>query len=253
MTAKFITALISPLGTALLLGVLALVLALMARRKALLRLRLVAGVLAVAWLWGWSTPLVSDALRGWIENQAGSRVMDELPSTAVMVVLGGGVSGPRPPARPYPDLGAAADRVWYAARLFHAGKAGRILLSGGVARGGDGSEAEAMRTFLLDLGVPAAAVVLEPASSNSAANAENTAALLAKEGIGEVLLVTSALHMPRARRLFQKAGLTVVPAPTDFEVVPMPFDMLRLLPDAGALERSARGMKELVGLLVVSR
>lgn len=251
MTSRFITSLISPLGTALLLGVLALVLTLPARRIALRRCGLVAGVLAVAWLWVWSTPLVSDALRGWIENQAGPRMMVELPSTAVMVVLGGGVSGPRPPARPYPDLGAAADRVWYAARLFHAGKAGRILLSGGVVRGGDGSEAEAMRSFLLDLGVPAAAIDLEPGSSNSAANAERTAALLAKEGIGEVLLVTSALHMPRARRLFQKAGLTVLPAPTDFEVIPMPFDLLRILPDARALEGSARAMKELVGLLAV--
>ncbi len=253
MTAKLLTALISPLGTALLLGLLALLLALLSRWRFFRRAACVFGLLAVAWLWLWSTPLASDVLRGWIEGQAGPRLVKDIPASEVMVVLGGGVSGPRLPQRPYPDLGAAADRLWHAARLFHAGKAQRILLSGGVVRTGDGSEAAAMKRLLLDLGVPATALLLEPGSGDTAGNARLTAKLLAGEGISEVLLVTSALHMPRARRLFERAGLTVIPAPTDFEVIPMPFDLLRIVPDARALDGSGRAMKELVGVFVVKR
>lgn len=85
----------------------------------------------------------------------------------------------------------------------------------GTVRTGDGSEAEAMRQFLLDLGVPGSAIWLEQDSQNTAANAERT-------------------------------GLQVDPAPTDFEVIPMPLDLQSLLPDAGALNGSARAMKEVV-------
>lgn len=267
MLAKLFTALISPLGTSLVLGVLALVLALLpcrgrqgARRTVLLgltrqaaagcrRRRLGAGlgVLALGWLWLWSLPVASDALRGWIEDQAGPRDLAAVPRAAVMVVLGGGVSGPRPPRRLEPDLNAAADRYWQAARLYRAGKAERLYLAGGETPGGDGSEAAAMRHVLLDLGVPATALRLEEVSLNTAGNARAIAELLAAEGVTEVVLVTSALHMPRARGQFEAAGLRVIPAPADFEVVEMPLDLLRLVPDAGALQGSARAFKELVG------
>lgn len=251
MLAKLFTALISPLGTSLVLGLLALVLGLgrgvgpwgaRARRWAI-----GLGVLALAWLWLWSLPLASDALRGWIEDQAGPRELAAVPRKEAMVVLGGGVSGPRPPRRPDPDLNPAADRYWQAARLYQAGKAGRLYLSGGEVRGGDGSEAQAMRRLLLDLGVPDAAMRLEESSVNTASNAQAMAAMLAAEGIDEVLLVTSALHMPRARRQFEAAGLKVIPAPADFEVIDGPFDLLRVVPDAGALHGSAGAFKELVG------
>jgi uncharacterized SAM-binding protein YcdF (DUF218 family) len=250
MFAKLVTALISPLGTAVLLGLVAVVLGLVARRVWLRRLGWLAGVFAVGWLWLWSTPLASEALRGWIEDQAGPRVLAEVPASEVMVVLGGGVSGPRLPRRPDPDLSAAGDRLWHAARIYHAGKAQRIILSGGEVPTGDGSEADSMRLFLLDMGVPDRVLALEGGSVNTAGNAALTAELLAEEGIDEVILVTSALHMPRARALFEGAGLAVIPAPADFEVIETPFSLLGLIPDTNALNGSSRAMKELLGRAV---
>lgn len=240
-----VTALVSPLGTALCLWALSLLMLL--RDGAWRRRGLALGVIGFAWLLLWSLPVASDALRGALENQAGPRELAVLPVQRVAVVLGGGVSGPRPPQRPDPDLGASADRLWHAARLYHAGKARQLLLSGGTVRTGDGSEAEAMRSVLRDLGVPDAAILLEDASANTAGNAGRTAELLKAQGIESILLVTSALHMPRARVAFERAGLTVFPAPTDFEVIPMPLDLRQLLPDAAALNGSARAMKEFVG------
>ncbi len=247
MVAKLVSALISPLGTALLLGLFAVIVGLVAHRVWLRRLGWLAGVFAVGWLWLWSTPLSSEALRGWIEDQAGPRVLAEVPASEVMVVLGGGVSGPRLPRRPDPDLNAAGDRLWHAARVYHAGKARRIIVSGGEAPTGDGSEAESMRLFLLDMGVPDRVIALEGGSGNTAGNAALTAELLAGEGIDEVILVTSALHMPRARALFEGAGLAVIPAAADFEVIEIPFSLFRLIPDTNALNGSSRAMKELLG------
>lgn len=284
MFSKWVTIIISPLGTSLLLGFVALMLALIARRKKMRQISLVSkdvlgglpaieagllnscrneekifftvawslwiAVFAWAWLWVWSMPVTSDALLGWIEDQAGPRQIEALPQTRVMVVLGGGISGPRLPRRPNPDLNAYADRLWHAARLFRAGKASQIILTGGVLPTGDGSEAEAMRQFMLDLGIPASAMSLESESENTAANARLTAEMLAKQGVTEILLVTSAFHMPRAKRIFDRYGLTVIPAPTDFEIIDMPFDLLRLMPNANALNGSAKAMKELLGYWV---
>ena len=249
MFAKIVSALIAPLGTTLLLGLfgLALQAAGLTRKTAGRRVATAASALGLAWLVLWSTPLASDALRGALEAQAGPRTVQAVPQAPVIVVLGGGVSGPRPPQRPYPDLGAAADRVWHAARLFHAGKAPRVLLSGGTVRTGDGSEAEAMQRLLLDLGVPPAAIELEAASDTTATNARHTARQLAAQGVKRVILVTSALHMPRARAALEREGLQVHPAPTDFEVIDMPWDLLRVVPDADALDGSGRAMKEIVG------
>ena len=39
----------------------------------------------------------------------------------------------------------------------------------------------------------------------------------------------------------------MIPAPAEFEVVDRPLDLLRLVPDAGALQGSARAFKEWVG------
>ena len=196
-------------------------------------------------------PVMSNWLASQIENQFSQVPIASVPHAQATVVLGGTVSPPSGKSAEI-NLGRAG-RVWYAARLFHAGKAPLVLLSGG----GDlehqaFSEARAMAVFLQDLGVPAQAVVMEETSRNTRENAAFSAALLKARGIEHILLVTSALHMPRALALFKAQGLQVTPAPTDFEASQEPpSGLLAWLPDAGALNGSALAMKELVGLLVV--
>lgn len=241
-------ALISPLGSALALGGIALMLA----QRGIKRAAWVAGIAALVWLWVWSTPLASVWLLGSIEGRYPPLAMQAVPSAQAIVVLGGALSPPGP-GRQYPDLSGGSDRVWHAARLFHAGKAPLVVMSGG----GDPalsqmSEAQAMRDFIQDLGVPVAAVVLEPDSRNTRENARFTAMLLRQRQINQVLLVTSALHMRRALAHFRAEGLTVIPLATDHT----PLDAsggLDLLPDAGALEGSGRAFKELIGQAIWAR
>ena len=107
-----------------------------------------------------------------------------------------------------------------------------------------------MRQFLSDLGVPPDAVLIEEQSRSTYENAQHTAQLLQRHEIKQILLVTSALHLPRALATFRAARIDALPAPTDFEVMPEPPHPLRWLPDAEALFDSTRALKEYLGLWV---
>ncbi|MBI3196061.1 MAG: YdcF family protein [Rhodospirillales bacterium] len=169
-------------------------------------------VLAIAELLLLSLPPVADALLASLQDQA--RVEAKAAPACcydAIVVLGGGIGPAQPPHVPEPHLTDSADRIWHAARLYHRGLAPRIIVSGG----GDGemTEAEAMRLFLTDLGVPSQAIVIEGASLNTIENIRQVRTLVKD---GRVALVTSASHMPRAMRLARIAGLNVAAFPTDW-------------------------------------
>jgi uncharacterized SAM-binding protein YcdF (DUF218 family) len=244
MLSKLVIWLLSPLGTALCLAGLALLLAWRQR----LRSSMALGTLAFVWLWAWSMPVLSHWLGSVLEGQHPQAPIASLEPAQAVVVLGGGIAPPSGKSFEI-NLNTAADRVWFAARLFHAGKAPLVLVSGGHDSERHAySEARASAIFLADLGVPAQTIVLEEASRNTRQNAAFSAALLKARGINHILLVTSALHMPRAMALFAAQGLQATPAPTDFEAIQAPPPgMLAWLPDALALDLSGRAMKEIVG------
>lgn len=245
VVSKLAIVLISPLGASLFGGVLALVVALAGRK----RLAFCLGSLALVWLWFWSLPVASNWVRGYLEDQHPQVAIQDVPQAEAIVVLGGAVS-PAGHGELYPNLESGADRVWHAARLFHASKAPLMLISGGSdPEHSATSEAEAMRRLMLALGVSEHAILLEQRSLNTAQNAKYSAGLLAQKDVTGILLVTSALHMPRAKALFEAEGLEVIPAATDHEVLSRPL-WRNLLPETSALDGSSRAIKEIVGRLV---
>ena len=238
---SFITFLIAPLGTALLAWTVAAVLSLRGRKRS----AQVLAVLAFVWLWCWSTPLASHWIRGQLEASYPPLPLAAVPAAQAVVVLGGTMD-PSDALRPWPNLGQAADRVWHASRLFASGKAPVVMLSGGsdLTQASE-PEALSMRQFMLDLGVPAAALLTEELSRNTRQNAEMSAKLLSERGIHKILLVTSALHMRRAVKLFEQQGLEVHAVATDHEVGTS-NGRWPWLPDANSLDGSARAFKEIV-------
>lgn len=208
---------------------------------------------ALGWLWLWSTPAFGDWLRATLEQRYPLASLDSLPTADAIVLLGGVMTPAAPPEQPYSNLGAAVDRVWHAARLYRAGKAPLILASGGNLpwSGADRSEAEAIADLLQQLGVPSAAIVLDPHSRTTRENRDHSLSILRARGARRILLVTSALHMPRALALFRQSALEVVPAATDFEVFHQGnAHPLRWLPDAQTLADSTRAFKEYLGRLM---
>lgn len=247
MLDKIAIALISPLGTSLLLGLFALMLA--GRQHT--RMAFSFGISALVWLVLWSLPVASNILRSTVEAKYPPNTLSKLAKAEAIVVLGGGVRPAELPAQT-PNLSEAADRVWHGAQLFHAGKAPLLVLSGGCIKplcATHESEAEAMRQLVTDLGVPENALLLENRSRNTRQNAEFTYALLQLRGVSQILLVTSALHMQRAVGLFEAQGFAVTPAATD-HALGNSLSIVDWLPDSAALDGSAKTFKEIVGRIM---
>ncbi len=203
----------------------------------------------IVWLWLWSTPWLSELAAGCLERDYPAQLADAYPSADAIVLLGGLLLPAQPPARPHPDLNAAADRAWFAARLWHAGKAPVLVCSGGRAplSQADAPECPEVAVFLNELGVPENAVLVEATSRTTAENAAAVAALLPAGA--RILLVTSASHMRRAERVFVGHGFDVVPAATDHaERRPRPFNIRDLAPSARALGTSTTVWHEWLGL-----
>lgn len=181
----------------------------------------------------------------------------DLPQAEAIVVLGGGTR-PRISPRPWYEVNEAGDRILYGSWLYKQGKAPLLVVTGGRADWyGDGGnpESEDMAAIAELLGVPAANILQEPQSFNTRDNATNTKQILQPRGINKILLVTSALHMPRSMEIFRKVGFETIPAPTDFLSVNNENSkglaiILDLLPNAEALKNTTNAIKEYVGLIV---
>ena len=96
-------------------------------------------------------------------------------------------------------------RMALAVALYRDGAAPLIVLSGGGL--GPVTEVEAMRDLALDAGIPATALLLEPDSRDTLANAANTAAARIRQESHRA--GTDRLHLPRASLLFRRAGLDI--------------------------------------------
>ncbi len=162
-----------------------------------------------------------------------------VPPADLIVVLGGGMGEHRDCGAP--EMSSGADRVWQGARLFKAAKAPKLVLTGG-------GTVKGATALLVDFGVPEEAITTFPTARNTAEEAQ----LIAATGIKKIILVTSAWHMNRSKLLFERAGLEVLPAPTDFEfhyIQEEPFRMGDFFPSADALQRNSYALKEWVAIV----
>lgn len=185
----------------------------------------------------------------------------ELPSAEAIVVLGGGIK-PQLPPRPWVEVSEAGDRILYGCQLYLQGKAPLLIVSGGRIDWKEGGppESEDMAKIALAMGIPESAIIQDPTSLNTSENAVNIRKILEERKIKKrVLLVTSAMHMPRSLLIFKKQGIEAIPAPTDFLVSVQDIQeltyspqsiLLNLLPDSGNLHKTSQALKEYIGIFI---
>jgi uncharacterized SAM-binding protein YcdF (DUF218 family) len=122
-----------------------------------------------------------------------------------------------------------------------------ILVSGGTV-GASQSEAALMaRVLREDFSTPVK--WLEESSENTAQNAQFSARILQPVCVQRILLVTDAMHMARAQRIFARNGFDVVMAPTQFiSYSHQQFSPMDLIPEYQALYRASYALHEWIGL-----
>lgn len=174
-----------------------------------------------------------------------------------VVLLGGGVGRHEKCGRT--ELFSGADRAWEAARAW---KAYSVKVEDGAVAGveqwtlplictGKGC-AEATKPLLKDLGVVEEAIVTLEEPRNTEEEAKLIYASISARAQDEkprVLLVTSAWHMPRAKMLFERAGLEVVERCCDYEMhfaAEHEIEIGDFFPNADALSRNSYAIKEWV-------
>ena len=140
------------------------------------------------------------------------------------------------------------DRFFGGIALFKAGKAQKLVFTGGkmpwdkVKK----TEGEVLKEFAISNGIPAEKLMVTKDVETTADEAMAVKELISPNK--KIILVTSAFHMYRAQRLFEKQGIEVIPYKVDYKVgrnketVVMDF-----LPDADSLKQSESGVRELIG------
>lgn len=235
---KIVGFVVSPIGGAFVGGIIAIASAKIGRR----RIAKWIGGLTVAWLWLWMTPIMTFTVGVPLEREflVDGRVpmVGVFPESDAIVVLGGSMAS-ETNLNQYAEMSGCADRVWQASRLYKAGKATKIVATGGNVR-------ESTLGLLLDFGV-----AREDVSFMDARNTEEEAKGLAKKGYKKILLVTSAWHMKRARLMFEKYApeIEVVCAPADFENLTTAARGFALVPDVNVFALNSIAFHEWVGIV----
>jgi uncharacterized SAM-binding protein YcdF (DUF218 family) len=164
-----------------------------------------------------------------------------------IVILAGGVS------RGAIDWGGDTVGLFTLQRLRYGARLARrsqlpVLITGAAPQQGRPGEAAMMREVLgSEFGV--AVRWFDEQAHTTAGNAREAAALLRGAGIGRILLVTSAFHMPRAQRVFERAGLQVTAAPTGyFGYAGGAFEWTHLVPSGDALRVSYLALREMAAV-----
>jgi uncharacterized SAM-binding protein YcdF (DUF218 family) len=124
-------------------------------------------------------------------------------------------------------------RAVYAVRAWREGHYRAIVVSGGPTDGGHLPLARVMGQFLAAYGVPREKIFLEERSKSTRENALYTKELIGGWP-GKKVLLTSDMHIFRARRAFEAAGLPVALHPYP-DVLKRYADPMNRLPDAWSL------------------
>jgi len=142
------------------------------------------------------------------------------------------------------------DRFFGGIALFKAGKAQKLVFTGGkmpwdkVKK----TEGEVLKEYAISNGIPSENIFVTKDVENTADEAVAVKELISPSK--RIILVTSAFHMYRAKRLFEKQGFEVIPYKVDYKTSRKTVTtFMEFLPSAINLELVEIGIREIIGRL----
>ncbi len=214
--------------------------------------------LAISFLWLFSLEIVSQGLWFLIESPWERVAAKSAKSADAIVVLSGGGIGTfgKDQVVEWND----PDRFLAGIELFREGKAPLLLFTGGVnpLKGNTRTEGQLYLNEALKLGVPKKAIKVTSRVVNTTEEAKEISEIVREKKASikqKVILVTSAFHMKRAKKVFERKGLSVIPYPVDFRAQKNLFSNslnspLQWMPKAENLSLSSIALRELLGRVI---
>jgi uncharacterized SAM-binding protein YcdF (DUF218 family) len=165
------------------------------------------------------------------------------------LLLGGMMTYDEPSATAY--FNSSADRFIQAYKLYKEGYIRKIIVSGGNANIQPGAyrEADWIIKNLREMGVPGDDILMERESRNTVENARLARRITdSLHSRKPIVVITSAWHMPRTLKIFEKEKIPVRPFPSDYQVGPSPrLTASSFVPNASAMLNWSRMIKEWLG------
>ncbi len=258
---KFIPTLIYPVS----LSCLFLLFSLIFNKKARVRKFCIIAAFLILFITGNTFPraFMSHALEKSYPPLTGEEKADAI------VVLGGCTVTKAEP-RQMVEINSAGDRILYAVQLYKEGRSSYLLTGGSYIDWMDDGEstddgmvsspAREMADIAKNMGVPSDKILIQDKSLNTHEEAVEDAKILNKISAKKIILVTSAAHMKRSVGLFEKQGLDVIPAPTDYsfsdnewnQFLTLKWEKLYtyILPNSGYIKSFESALKEYIGIFV---
>jgi uncharacterized SAM-binding protein YcdF (DUF218 family) len=205
--------------------------------------------IAIGVLYILSTPIFSNNFFKLVEGSEYRKLISTIDSADAIVVLSGMLEINEVGDSTYVEWGDP-DRFFEGIALFKAGKAKNLVFTGGkmpwdkVKK----TEGEVLREYAISNGIPTENIFVTKDVENTAEEAVAVKELISPSK--RIILVTSAYHMYRAQRLFEKQNFIVIPYKVDYMTAgENEMTIMNFLPSAGNLELTETGVREILGRL----
>ena len=194
-----------------------------------------------------SLPIVSDKLVAYLESDYQLSKPSNIEPADSIVVLSGMIRTINSKDGLDYEFGEASDRIFAGINLFKEKKAPKLILTRGKLPWSVGiPEGEYLREIAINNGISESNILLTKNVENTDQEAKAIKKLLSDDK-SKVLLVTSAFHMPRARIVFEAAGINVVPFPVDFQKELSKITFMSFVPTAKSFYDTSFFVREMMG------
>ena len=203
--------------------------------------------LALILFYLFATPVVSDSIFKYVEKGQIRKDITKVSKADAIVVLGGMFNYVKTETGGRNEW-SDPDRFFGGVELFKAGKSNQIIFTGAKMPWADKeqeTEGESLKKYAIEMGVPDSAIKISGLVTTTEDESKEVRKLLPTSN--NIILVTSAFHMPRSKSLFEKQGFKVITYPVDSKVSLEGKTIIDYLPEADSFKRSETGIRELIG------
>ena len=196
-----------------------------------------------------SLPIISNKLIFFLEKDYSRKEISNVSKADAIVVLSGMVSTIKTNGKISYEFNNAVDRILSGIDLFKEDKASYLILTNGKLPWSLGiPEGEYLKKFSIKFGIPEDRILLTDNVQNTDQEAKSVRKLL-KTNKANIILVTSALHMPRAKKVFEATNIKVIPFAVDFRTSIKKITIIDFIPSANSLKDTSNFFREMIGRL----